>query len=485
MKSLSMKRRRETFIRNPKRVLAKFHLPPSEKRVKNIINRILSLSEEETHRILESVIKNYEDRHNDLEKILLTHFERIQTHLPKKENLSYEQMLLLGSFFTREYSIEAAALFNPSIILHPDQSELSTGETSFILSLRATGEGHISSIVFRSGIIDKKNRIKLDPVSPYVELPHIEFDPIYEKELFLTRLAQLNVDTILCDQIFEELTDLFRYNELQARIQQFKTNQLPSQTLNATLEIIGWIANSNYTLNFRPESDLSERVIFPVSQMKSRGIEDARFVRFVDNNDSITYYATYTSYTGYTNIPMLLETQDFINFKMCTLNGHAARGKGMSLFPKKINDQYMMISRQDGENLFLMKSKNIHFWHEVEKLQGPKYDWEFIQIGNCGSPIEIKEGWLLLTHGVGPLREYCIGSILLDLDDPAKVIGSLKEPLLEPNMMEREGYVPNVVYTCGAMIHNKTLILPYASSDTFSGIATINLEVLIEELLNS
>ncbi|MHA2245112.1 MAG: glycoside hydrolase family 130 protein [Candidatus Hodarchaeales archaeon] len=485
MKSLSMKRRRETFIRNPNRVLAKFHFPPSEKRVKNIINRILSLSEEETHRLLESVIKKYEDRHNDLEKILLTHFERIQTYLPKKENLSYEQMLLLGSFFTREYSIEAAALFNPSIILHPDQNELSTGETRFILSLRATGEGHISSIVFRGGIIDKKNRIKLDPVSPYVELPHIEFDPIYEKDLFLTRLAQLNVDTILCDQIFEELPDRFRNDELQARIQQFKTYQLPSQILNATLEIIGWIANSNYTLNFRPESDLSERVIFPVSKMKSRGIEDARFVRFVDNNDSITYYATYTSYTGYTNIPMLLETQDFINFKMCTLNGHAARGKGMSLFPKKINDQYIMISRQDGENLFIMKSKNIHFWHEVEKLQVPKYDWEFIQIGNCGSPIETKEGWLLLTHGVGPLREYCIGSMLLDIDDPAKVIGSLKEPLLEPNVMEREGYVPNVVYTCGAMIHDETLILPYASSDTFSGIATIDLEVLTEELLNS
>ena len=318
-----------------------------------------------------------------------------------------------------------------------------------------------------------------------MELPHIEFDPIYEKDLFLTRLAQLNVDTIPCNQIFEELPDRFRNDELQARIQQFKTYQLPSQTLNATLEIIGWIANSNYTLNFRPESDLSERVIFPVSKMKSRGIEDARFVRFVDNSDSITYYATYTSYTGYTNIPMLLETQDFINFKMCTLNGHAARGKGMSLFPKKINDQYIMISRQDGENLFIMKSKNIHFWHEVEKLQGPKYDWEFIQIGNCGSPIETKEGWLLLTHGVGPLREYCIGSMLLDLDDPAKVIGSLKEPLLEPNVMEREGYVPNVVYTCGAMIHNETLILPYASSDTFSGIATIDLEVLIEELLNS
>jgi len=485
MKSISIKRRRETFIRNPHRVLAKFHMPPSEKRVKNIINRILSLSEEETHRLLDSVIEDYEDRHNDLEKVLLTHFKRIQPHLPKEENLSDVQMLLLGSFFTREYSIEAAALFNPSIIPHPDQSKLSTGETRFILSLRATGEGHVSSIVFRSGIIDKRDRIKLDPVSPYVELPYIEFDPIYEKELFLTRLAELSVDTILCNQIFEELPGQFRHGELEVRIQQFKMSQLPSQTLNATLEIIGWIVNSNYTLNFRPESGLSERVIFPVSQMKSRGFEDARFVRFVDEDDSITYYATYTSYTGFTTIPMMLETQDFAKFKICTLNGQAARGKGMALFPKKINNRYVMISRQDGENLFIMKSKNVHFWNETQKLEGPKYDWEFFQIGNCGSPIETKSGWLLLTHGVGSVREYRIGAMLLDLDDPSKVIGRLSEPLLEPNVMEREGYVPNVVYTCGAMVHNDDLILPYASSDTFSGIAAIDLEALIEALLSS
>jgi len=485
MKSYSMRRRRETFVRNPDRVLARYHRPPEASRVKNIINRILALSEEECRDLLHSVIEDFEYRHNDIRKVFKTHYLQTQDFIPKQAKLSEERKLLIGSFFTREYSIEAAALFNPSIVPHPDQRGLSPVELRFILSLRATGEGHRSSIVFRGGIIDNKNRLILDPVRPFVELPKIELGPYYNKELFERRLTELNIDDIICNQIFEEVPDEFSFEEMNTRLEDFKNFHLPSHTLNETISLINEITHSNYQMIFLPETDISERVIFPVSKLRRIGIEDARFVQFVDDDGEMTYFATYTSFTGHTIIPMLLETKDFLIFKMCTLNGYAARGKGMALFPRKINGLYTMVSRQDGENLFLMQSDNIHFWNETKKLYGPRYKWEFIQVGNCGSPIETEAGWLLLTHGVGPVREYRIGVILLDLDDPSKVIGSLKKPLLEPNVVEREGYVPNVVYTCGALIHNGMLIMPYASSDTSSGIATIQLNELLEMLLDS
>lgn len=484
MKSYSIRRRRETFVRHPYRVLARYFRPSEASRVKNIINRILTLSEEECRVLLYSIIEDFEYRHNDVRNVFKKHYLQSQDFIPKQAKLSEERKLLIGSFFTREYSIEAAALFNPSIVPHPDQKGLSSGELRFILSLRATGEGHISSIVFRSGIIDSKNRLILDPVRPFVELPNIEFAPYYPKELFERRLQELNVDDIIHNLIFADLPDEFTFEKLNNRLNDFKNYRLPSHTLNETISLIDWIAHSNYQLIFRPKTDISERVIFPVSRLRSNGIEDARFVQF-DDDGEMTYFATYTSFAGHTIVPMLLETKDFLAFKMRTLNGYAARGKGMALFPRKINGLYTMVSRQDGENLFLMQSDDIYLWNETKKLYGPRYKWEFIQVGNCGSPIETEAGWLLLTHGVGSVREYAIGAILLDLDDPSKVIGSLKKPLLEPNEVEREGYVPNVVYTCGALVHNGMLIMPYASSDTSSGIASIRLNELLEMLLDS
>jgi predicted GH43/DUF377 family glycosyl hydrolase len=240
-----------------------------------------------------------------------------------------------------------------------------------------------------------------------------------------------------------------------------------------------WLATSNYTIRFPAEHEISERVIFPVSENESRGIEDARFVRFVDDDGSVTYYATYTAYNGFRILPQLIETTDFVTFKILTLNGKAVQDKGMALFPRKVNDRYVMLGRQDGENLYIMYSDNIHFWYDMELLQEPQYPWEFIQIGNNGSPIETDEGWLVLTHGVGPMRKYCLGCMLLDLDNPSKVIGRLEIPFLCPNTEEREGYVPNVVYSCGAMVHNGELIIPYAMSDSVSGIATVDVKELM------
>jgi predicted GH43/DUF377 family glycosyl hydrolase len=284
--------------------------------------------------------------------------------------------------------------------------------------------------------------------------------------------------------ILQDLPARFSFFELQAAIQErvHSWHEEPFALFNDTIEKMLWLAKSNYQLKFRTDRRISERVIFPVSENESRGIEDARFVRFCDTNEEVTYYATYTAYNGFNILPMLLETKDFVNFTIRTLNGKAVQNKGMALFPRKINGKYMMLSRQDGENIFIMSSDNIHFWQEAELLQKPKYTWEFIQIGNCGSPIETEAGWILLTHGVGSMRKYCIGASLLDLEDPAKVIGRLSEPLLSPAEEEREGYVPNVLYTCGAIIHNDELIVPYSMSDTSSGIAVVSVQDLLDML---
>lgn len=253
----------------------------------------------------------------------------------------------------------------------------------------------------------------------------------------------------------------------------------PVERQNKTFEIIFWLANSNYEVSFDHDDLISERVIFPTSKIESRGIEDARFVQFFNDDGQATYYATYTAYNGVSILPQLLETEDFVHFKILTLNGKAVQNKGMALFPRKIQDRYMMLSRQDGENNRIMFSDNIHFWHESEIIQEPQYPWEFIQLGNCGSPLETSDGWLVLTHGVGPMRQYSIGAILLDTENPAQVIAYLDKPLLVPHKEEREGYVPNVVYSCGSLIHNNELIIPYAMSDIMSGIATVKIDELL------
>lgn len=260
------------------------------------------------------------------------------------------------------------------------------------------------------------------------------------------------------------------------------SGRLPRE-IQRTRECIRWLAKSNYQVTFAPATTLSQRIIFPVSPNESNGIEDARFVRFREEDGSMIYYATYTAYNGHAILPQFIETKDFRSFAVCTLNGQAVQNKGMALFPRRIHGRYAMISRQDDENLFLMTSDNVHFWNEPRLLRRPVHPWEFVKIGNCGSPIETSEGWLVITHGVGPMRRYCIGAILLDLEDPTRVIGSLREPLLEPTGGEREGYVPNVVYSCGAMVHGGRLILPYAVSDTSSQIVTVGLASLLAEMV--
>jgi predicted GH43/DUF377 family glycosyl hydrolase len=412
-----VKRKNIKLMRNTSRVITRTLIPDNVPRIKRTIDRILKLPEVQAIELLKKVKKDFTNRHKDLNSTLQCHYALVAKHISKSARINETQKMLIGAYFTMEYSIESAALFNPSIVPHPDQTNLPNGSLRFVMSLRATGEGHISSIVFRTGVIGKDASISFDKKSKYAETTEVR------------RRASSK--------------------------------------------------NSNYTLQFRQDQLISERVIFPVLKSESKGIEDARFVRFVDDNGEVTYCATYTAYDGFAILPQLIETKDFLTFNIITLKGKAVQNKGMGLFPRKINGKYYMLSRQDGENNYIMVSDDIHFWDKAELIQEPGTPWEFVQIGNCGSPIETSKGWLVLTHGVGPMRKYSIGAILLDLENPQKIIARLEEPLLQPNEEEREGYVPNVVYSCGSLIHQSTLILPYAMSDITSGVATVKVEELI------
>ena len=477
----NVKRKKKKLLRDSSRVITRLHLPDGGPRISKIIRRIVDLPDTIAENLLSQIMLDFSERHKDIRRIFARHLNEVKDYIPGNAALSETKMALIGAYFTMEYSIESAALFNPSIVLHPDQSFLDEGSLRFIMSLRATGEGHVSSIVFRSGVLDRHNTFIFDPVSDYIETPNVILDQIYDRHLFQLKLNEMGACNEVTAHLFDQLPEDFTLNELKEKIGELRAKTVFSEELqNETFEIMRWLANSNYEMNFRPDHRISERVIFPVSKNESGGIEDARFVQFYDDNGEVTYYATYTAYNGLRILPQLIETKDFIKFNILTLNGKAIKNKGMALFPRKIGGSYVMLSRQDGENNHIMFSDNIHFWQESKIIQEPTRPWEFIQIGNCGSPLETDKGWIVLTHGVGPMREYCIGAMLLDLENPARVIAHLDEPLLEPREEERDGYVPNVVYSCGAIIHNNELVIPYAMSDINSGIAT----VAVDELLN-
>jgi predicted GH43/DUF377 family glycosyl hydrolase len=467
-----------------KRVVVRPFISTDPLRVGNIIGRALALDEDEVEEQLSLVRADFRGRHIDLDKSCLRHFEKVQSYISNREELTLARKLFIGALFSGEYALESAALFNPSIVPHPDQSNLSEGELRFILSLRSTGEGHISSIQFRTGVIDRSYRVRIDKTTPFVTLPELNSNPTYHKRTFLDKLREMGLENAWASAVLGRLGKSFPLDELDESLRQAATDETSSQTrdVQRTLECMHWLAESNYEIHFAPSSQISERIIFPVSPNESNGIEDARFVRFVEDDGSVMYYATYTAYNGRVILPQLIETTDFVNFRVLTLNGQAVQNKGMALFPRRIDGRYAMLTRQDDESLYLAFSDNPHFWGDSQLLLVPRQPWEIVKLGNCGSPIETKDGWLVLTHGVGPMRKYCIGATLLDLHDPAKILGQLKEPLLKPEANEREGYVPNVVYSCGSLIHSGRLILPYGISDTASSIVTIELTELLDTL---
>jgi len=422
--------RQALYLRpDPARVIVRPFKPATEPRdfnktdktrANHIVDRVLGLDPERAALQLADVLENFEGRHRNLLETFEARAAEMEGAFEPHAVFTQTQRQLVGAYFLHEYTFEASALFNPSIVRHPDQSGTAAGACRFVLSLRAVGEGHISSLTFRSGTIDVDGNVNVDPTSRLASLP--------------------------------------------------KTTDRTSRPDGGDVEI-----------EFRQDTDLSERVIFPITESQVNGIEDARFVEF-DSNGRKTYYATFTAYSGRAIRSELIETTDFRRFVMTPLKGTATRNKGMALFPRRIDGRYAMIGRQDNENLHLIYSDDLYTWDGGQAFLQPSYPWEFVQIGNCGSPIELDEGWLLFTHGVGPVRKYAIGAVLLDKQDPSKVLARSREPLVRPKATEREGYVPNVVYTCGALRHGDRIILPYAVSDSFSNFATMKIPILLQTL---
>ena len=449
-----------------------------------IINRVLALKEKEVESVCEHVLADFSSRHRKLTERLLARFRQVEQFLPSDASISVTRKILIGSYFLYEYSAESAALFNPSIIPHPDQSGLEPGALRFLISLRSTGEGHISSIVFRSGVIDSHNSIAIDPPSRFLAEPELVENPTYNKSLFWRKLSEMGLGNDRAGSVMDSLADPFTLKALRAGLREYLSHAAPGKTFDedATAGGMWLLAKSNYEIRFAPDQELSERIIFPVISIQSNGIEDVRLAAYRDEKGKTIYYATYTAYDGRNVLPQLFQTDDFVRFKFATLNGPGVQNKGMALFPRKINGRFAMLSRQDGENIYIMYSDNVHFWGEAKLLFAPGFPWEFVKVGNCGTPIETKAGWLVLSHGVGPMRRYCLGAFLLDRNDPSKVIGRLHEPLMCPEGIEREGYVPNVLYTCGALLHGDQLLLPYGMSDRITGFAIVPLQELLSAM---
>ncbi|MHB8581021.1 MAG: glycoside hydrolase family 130 protein [Ignavibacteriaceae bacterium] len=474
---MRVQRIKKIFKANPNKVVLQYFDVGRTDRIKNIICSINLLSENEVQEKLATFRKYFEERHQFFDEILFDNYSRIEKFNYDTKDLTEDKKLFIGAYFSKEYSIEAASLFNPSIVPHPDQSLLKPGLLRFILSLRATGEGHISSIEFKSGTINQNNEVQFDSESRFSTLPKKDDNRKFTKKFLADNMQSNN------EEFIRKFPETFTIAEAKHLLDSMGADEasIYSGSIQQVLDLL----DSNYKIEFPENTSISERVIFPNSNSESHGMEDVRFVKFTEENGSSKYFGTYTAYNGHSFRTQLIETFDFKEFEIRTLHGQGIQDKGMALFPRKINGKYVMTSRQGGENLQIMYSDNLFKWEKYDLLQSPEEPWQYIQMGNCGSPIETEKGWLLITHAVGAFRRYTLGAMLLDLDNPSKILGSLKKPLLEPNEEEREGYVPNVLYSCGSLVHNGDLIIPYAMSDSSTGFAKVELTELLDELTNA
>ena len=472
---------------DPSRVVAQLFVAGEElssglSRASPVMQRVMAMSDPQAEFLLSEILLRFHGRHPHLEEDLLEHFNQIGGRLGAYGDLPLERRMLLGAYATSEYAVEAAALCNPSIVPHPDQAGVSAGDLRFVLSLRAVGEGHISSIEFRTGIVGSAGDVRVDEPGPLVVGARLR-PPVYDRAGFGAMLERGGSDEI-ASLVFASLPPTFTAVELDAAITGLHPQVVTRRKAREIIERIRVVARSNYTIDFPVSSQIGQRVIRPRGPAESHGMEDARFVRFVDDDGSVTYYATYTAFDGANVAPQLLQTDDFRTFRISQLSGQAATNKGMALFPRRVGGRYVALSRWDRERNAITTSSDCRTWDEPVEVQSPQEPWELIQIGNCGSPIETAEGWLVFTHGVGPMRTYSLGAVLLDLDDPSKVRAKLKAPLLAPDLTERDGYVPNVVYTCGALLHGETVVLPYAHGDRETTFASIFFPDLVDLLLS-
>jgi len=460
-----------------KAIITQFLYLPGKHRIKNIVKRLEKLDEKEVNEVLQKVMKDFSSRHRNLKETFLNHFKRINNQFAEDLlNFSPQKKLLLGAFFTKEYSIQAAALFNPSIVPHPDQTGLKPDEQRFVMSLRATGEGHISSVVFQTGIVDDKANIRLDKASGYFTGLRKNEDALYDKSFIKKRLGMFPKFKM---ELLDKLPDTFTAAQVIHILNEEAVSGDESE--NYSIMQLKEMLDTNYELEDSLHLPINEKVISPNAKAESMGMEDVRFVQFHDGGD-ICYYGSYTAYNGKDIKTHLIKTTDFNIFKIRTLYGAAVSDKGKALFPEKVNGKYVMIARQGGEKITIMFSDDLYIWDTFKVLMEARYSWELVQLGNCGSPIKTDKGWLLLTHGVGAMRTYVISAILLDLNDPSIIIARLDKPLIEADELEREGYVPNVVYTCGLLRHGDLLIIPYAVSDSATGFVTIELDEILNEM---
>ncbi len=472
---------------DPTRVLATLFLPGQEmlatgqSRSTAVLERVLALSEAEVDAQLVALTAAFGPRHRDLEVTWDTHFGLLRHRLAGIGRLSADRRRLVGAYFTQEYSLEGAALLNPSMVAHPDQSGLAPGSTRFVMSVRAVGEGHVSSVELRTGVVDADDEVVLDPPPAVAVLPFTRTGT-YSREAFRRRLDDLGGDHDNSDFVLDALPPVFARPDLDLALRELRDQRLTRGAAVRTVERLEWIAACTYEADFPDGSSIQERVLTPHSPAESRGLEDVRLVRFTGPDDAPQYLGTYTAYDGRDISMQLVRTRDFRTFTTAPLSGPGGRNKGLALFPRQVGGRYLAMSRADRENNAVAASDDLLHWAEPVVVQRPVRGWELVQLGNCGPPIETDAGWLVLTHGVGPMRTYGIGAMLLDLEDPTVVVGRLARPILTPTADERSGYVPNVVYSCGAMRHGGTLVLPYGASDTTTRVALVDLDGLLAAL---
>ncbi len=478
---------------DPSRVVTRLFVPGHEgfdlqdSRAGAVLRRILALDDDDVHSALEDVFTRFADRHRDLNGTLQRHARELADRLSSADDISESRSLLMGAAFTNEYAIEGAALCNPSMVAHPDQLGLPEGCLRFVMSVRGIGEGHRSSIGFRSGVVNADGVVAVDDPAPYATVGALEGATegvALSSAVFRGELTRLHGASESADYVLDTLGARFTRATLEERLARLGSGLRTRGRGEETISAIRAIADRAYTVGFPDEVPLSERVLWPATAAEAAGMEDARFVRFCDDDGSITYYATYTAYSGSEIGLQLLSTRDFQRFSSLPLVGPAAANKGLALFPRRIGGRYAALSRSDRESNSLAYSEDLNVWSEPLPCQQPTQAWEVLQLGNCGSPIETDAGWLVLTHGVGPMRTYSIGVLLLDLEDPTQILGSLRRPLLSPTRAEQDGYVPNVVYSCGALRHRDALVIPYGIGDAAIGIATVAIPELLDALVD-
>jgi len=481
-----LRRTRLRLSPDPTRVIARLFVPGEElpghhSRARGVLERVLELTDAEVAHALSDLRHRFVPRHRDLDTVFERHFDLLAPRMVAGEAVSPDRQLLIGAYFTAEYATEGAALTNPSMVEHPDQDGLAAGEMRFVMSARAVGEGHYSCIAFRTGVVDGEGRIRVDEPGPFLDVGH-PLPTTFDQRAFWAQLEEHDADDETAAFVLDRLSDPFDMPSLEAAIAQIDPRLLRRRPARETIQRLDWIAFNHYSVTFPAESRIDERVLAPVGPSESRGMEDARFTRLVDEDGSATYCATYTAYDGMNVAPQLIETDDFRTFRIFQLSGPAAKNKGMALFPRLVGGQHLSLSRYDRERSSITSSCDRLSWQGAVTLDTPLRSWELIQAGNCGPPIETDRGWLVFTHGVGAMRTYGLGALLLDLEQPDKVIASTDHPLLLADQEERNGYVPNVVYSCGGMRHGDLVVLPYGFGDQQISFAVIDLPQLLDQL---